>query len=266
MNGIDISSWQRGINLAVVPCDFVIIKATGGVGYVNDDCDRAYQQAKSLGKCIGFYHYAREAGCPGSAEDEAQFFVNSCANYFGEALPILDWEQELGLGPGWAKAWLDRVYRLTGVRPMIYMSKSVCNAYDWSAVSTANYGLWYAQYADMAVHNGYQDDPWTDSSGVGSWPFAAMFQYSSTTRLPGYDGNLDVNVFYGDASTWAAYAGGKTVVSPPQPDAQAPTPSATCDPIDILADQVIAGQWGNGEDRKNRIYNAVQTRVNEKLA
>ena len=27
MNGIDISSWQTGINLDVVPCDFVICKA-----------------------------------------------------------------------------------------------------------------------------------------------------------------------------------------------------------------------------------------------
>ena len=28
LNGIDISNWQSGINLAVVPCDFVVIKAT----------------------------------------------------------------------------------------------------------------------------------------------------------------------------------------------------------------------------------------------
>lgn len=41
MNGIDISSWQSGIDLAKVPCDFVIIKATEGLTYVNPDCDRA---------------------------------------------------------------------------------------------------------------------------------------------------------------------------------------------------------------------------------
>lgn len=35
LNGIDISNWQSGINLAVVPCDFVVIKATEGTGYVN---------------------------------------------------------------------------------------------------------------------------------------------------------------------------------------------------------------------------------------
>ena len=30
MNGIDISNWQKGIDLAAVPCDFVIAKATQG--------------------------------------------------------------------------------------------------------------------------------------------------------------------------------------------------------------------------------------------
>ncbi|HEN8406644.1 TPA: endolysin, partial [Enterococcus faecium] len=43
MNGIDISSHQTGIDLSKVPCDFVNIKATGGTGYVNPDCDRAFQ-------------------------------------------------------------------------------------------------------------------------------------------------------------------------------------------------------------------------------
>ena len=28
MNGIDIASYQAGIDLSVVPCDFVIVKAT----------------------------------------------------------------------------------------------------------------------------------------------------------------------------------------------------------------------------------------------
>ena len=46
MNGIDIASYQTGIDLTVVPCDFVIVKATEGTGYVNPDFTRAYAQAK----------------------------------------------------------------------------------------------------------------------------------------------------------------------------------------------------------------------------
>ena len=37
MNGIDISRYQKGINLAAVPCDFVIIKATQGTSYVSPE-------------------------------------------------------------------------------------------------------------------------------------------------------------------------------------------------------------------------------------
>lgn len=52
LNGIDIASWQSGINVGTngVAADFVIIKATGGTGYVNPDCDRAFQQAIKSGK------------------------------------------------------------------------------------------------------------------------------------------------------------------------------------------------------------------------
>ena len=42
-------------------------------------------------------------------------------------------------------------------------------------------------------------------------------------------------------------------------------------PIDQIADEVIAGQWGNGADRKKRLtdagynYDAVQKAVNQKM-
>ena len=85
MNGIDISSWQTGINLNAVPCDFVIVKATGGTGYVNPDYTRAMNQAMSAGKKVGVYHYAREKGCKGSAVAEADFFVKTVQSYIGKS-------------------------------------------------------------------------------------------------------------------------------------------------------------------------------------
>ena len=39
MNGIDVSNWQAGINLAAVPADFVIMKATQGTNYISPDCE-----------------------------------------------------------------------------------------------------------------------------------------------------------------------------------------------------------------------------------
>ena len=86
-----------------------------------------------------------------------------------------------------------------------------------------------------------------------------MWQWTSSGRLNGYNGNLDCNVFYGDRSTWDAYVGKSTSTVKPKTTEQ-------------LAEEVIAGQWGNGSDRKKRLtdagydYDAVQKVVNQKMA
>lgn len=211
LNGIDISNWQAGINLSAVPADFVIIKATEGTNYVSPEADTQYQGAKSTGRLLGVYHFATGVG----AVEEAKFFLSNVQGYLGEAVLFLDWEGAVvTLGVSYAKAFLDYVYQQTGIRPLIYMSKSVTNSYDWSTVS-ANYGLWVAQYADSNP-TGYQDDPWTDAKGYGSWSGPAIFQYASTGRLSGYDGKLNLDKFYGDAKAWQAYAKSDRV-TPEQP-------------------------------------------------
>ncbi len=263
MNGIDISNWQKGINVAVVPCDFVICKATQGTTYINPDCDRAYQQAKKTGKCLGVYHYASGGG----AVAEAKFFLSNIKGYIGEAILVLDWESgenpAFNQGPAYAKQFMDYVYQQTGVKPLIYMSKSVCRQFDWSAVAGANYGLWVAQYANMN-QTGYQSNPWTDNKGYGAWPNAAIFQYSSCGRLSGYDGKLDINIAYMDVAAWKKYAGDSSTMEKPSPvQPQKKT-------NEQLADEVLNGQWGDGEVRKKRIneagydYDAVQKIVNRK--
>lgn len=54
----------------------------------------------------------------------------------------------------------------------------------------------------------------------------------------------------------------------PKPQAAQPNTSGKNDvseSIDYLARQVIAGKFGNGEERKNKIYNTVQANVNSKM-
>lgn len=219
MNGIDIASYQTGIDLSVVPCDFVIVKATEGVNYTNPDFTRAYTQAKEQNKLIGIYHYANGAG----ATAEADYFLSVVGDRVGDAILVLDWEQGGNSAFGnvsYAKQWLDRIYAQTKVRPLIYMSKSVTYGYDWSAVAP-NYGLWVAQYADNNPTN-YQNNPWTDTNGYGAWSSPVIFQYTSTGRLSGWGGNLDLNLAYMDATAWAKYAQGDNYVAPETPD----TPTA----------------------------------------
>ena len=219
LQGIDIASYQTGIDLSVVPCDFVIVKATEGVNYTNPDFTRAYTQAKEQNKLIGIYHYANGAG----ATAEADYYLSVVGDRVGDAILVLDWEQggNSAFGNGsYAKQWLDRVYSKTKVRPLIYMSKSVTYGYDWSAVAP-NHGLWVAQYADTNPTN-YQNNPWTDTNGYGAWSSPVIFQYTSTGRLSGWSGNLDLNLAYMDATAWSKYAQGDNYAAPETPD----TPTA----------------------------------------
>lgn len=262
LHGFDISNWQADIDLDRVDFDFMIAKATEGTGYVDKTCDGFVQKALALGKGVGVYHFART----GDPIAQADYFVNNIKGYIGKAVLFLDWENAgdydlgvLGQGPAWAKRWLDRVYELTGVRPMIYMSKSVCREYDWSAVAK-DYALWMAQYPNYD-ETGYQNDPWTDSGGVGAFPGWVIHQYTSSGRLSGYGGHLDLDIFYGDKNAWNKFAGGTGDVKPSKGDSKKS--------VDELAKEVLNGAWGNGDDRKKRLtavgydYNAVQNRVNE---
>ena len=263
LKGIDISKWQTGIDLSKVDCDFVIVKATEGIGYVDRKCDSFYQQAKRLGKKLGFYHFARPRN---DAVREAQYFYNNTKNYFGEAIPILDWEAGNKSDVAWAKRWLDEVYRLSGVKPVIYMSESVANAYNWSSVANADYGLWVAKYRDNNPDYNYNMANAGTRPRVKWWKFYCMWQWTSTGRLNGYSGNLDCNVFYGDGTTWDKYAGKSGTTQPVKPTQ--PVKKSN----EEIANEVINGAWGNGEDRKKRLtdagydYNAVQHIVNQKMA
>ena len=243
MRGIDISKWQSGIDLSAVNADFVIVKATEGIGYVDKSCDGFFQKALSLGKKLGFYHFARPTNDP---VREADFFYNNCRGYFGKGIPILDWESGNTSNVMWAKRWLDRVYQLSGVKPVIYMSESVVNANNWSAVAAEDYGLWVAKYRDNNPDYNYSMASAGIRPKVKWWKFYCMWQWTSSGRLNGYNGNLDCDVFYGDQSTWDAYVGKSTSVTKPQPKPASKTTAQ-------LAEEVIAGQWGNGTDRKKRL-------------
>ena len=236
LDGIDISGWQPDIDLSKVAADFVIIKATEGTSYTSDTYQAQASAALTAGDLIGFYHFY--SATSGSATDQASYFTSAISSYIGSAALVLDWEADaVSLGTSYAKTWLDTVYGLTGVSPLIYMSKSVSQEYDWTSVA-ASYKLWVAQYADMNVKAGYQDDPWHSSTPCGAWGNDyTIFKYSSTTRLSGYSGNLDVNKYYGTASDWASLAS-STRQSPVVENADA---TGTLEAPEYEADLSISG-------------------------
>ena len=207
MNGIDISNHQLNMNLSDVikatKTDFVIVKATEGITFVDGLCDKFYQTAKELGKQLGFYHFARPE--KNTAKAEAKFFLEHTKGYYGEAIPVLDWESSGKSNVAWAKEWLDIIYKETGVKPVIYMSESVVNAYNWKSVADAGYGLWVAKYKDYNIDRNYDMSTCGKKPSVKWWSFYMMWQWTSVGRLTGYNGNLDCDIFYGSVKQWQEY-------------------------------------------------------------
>lgn len=209
LKGIDISKWQAGIDLSKINCDFVIIKATEGKSYVDPSCDIFFQKALNLNKKLGIYHFANNSD--NTAEQEADWFIKNTKGYIGKAIPILDFEDKGATHDvAWAKKWLDRVAEAYGCKPLIYMSESVVNSYDWSSVANANYGLWVAKYRDKNVDYNYDMSMAGRNPAVNYWKFYALWQWTDVGRLNGYNGNLDCDVFYGDNSAWDKYIGNET--------------------------------------------------------
>ena len=234
LRGVDLSIWQAP-GTGDGDYDFVIAKATEGVGYTDPNCDAHYQRAKAQGKLLGVYHFAR----PGynDAISEADWFVSQIQGYIGEAILILDWEVEATWNVGWAKQWLDRVYEKTGVKPMIYMSGAVVTGNDWSSVVNADYGLWIAYWPNQYQYSwDWPTSPDEMTYGTGAWPFWAIWQFSSR------NGQLDCDVANMDREGWMKYAAknGKPEPAPTPTPTPEPTPTPTPTPSKFkVGDKVV---------------------------
>ena len=191
LKGIDVSSWQENMNFN--PYDFVIIKASEGNNWVDPGLNRHFnnlagnESGKPLNdKNYGFYHYARpELG--ETPETEAEWFVSLVGHHANHAIFALDWEgNSLKYSPEWALRWLDRVYELTKVKPLIYLQASEAMLGKYKIISDKDYGLWVAHWG-------------TEKPAFGNWSVYALHQYDNTP--------LDYNYFNGDSETWAKYAG-----------------------------------------------------------
>lgn len=303
MNGIDISAWQgdENIDLSKVPFDFCIVKATEGTSYKNRyfaaHCDAVLKKKKLLGA----YHYANG----GDVQKEADYFLTYVKKYIGKAILVLDWEAKNNPLFGvkdleWCLKWCNYVYRKTGIKPLIYIQKSAM-----SAVKKAGYGLWVAQYPDY-VETGYQKHPWNEGAyncllrqytsvgklpgyngsldlnkayiSAASWRKLATKAVKIATIKPV---KKSVNTIAREvlAGKWGNGTDRKSRLTKAGYDynkVQAAVnklvkaSQITQDKIiNAVAHEVIAGRWGNGQERIDRLKAAgydpdtIQKRVNE---
>lgn len=262
MYGIDISNWQNTLDLASLldknpKIEFAICKATQGVNYVDKHCDKFVQTLVKKNKLFGFYHFADNT----DAKAQAKFFYMNCKGYFNKGIPVLDIED--GSITNWksfCETFASELYNLAKVYPIIYTSASQLPKFENSWLAD-KCGLWVAGYPQNYTTFGNYNMPYN----ITPWKIAAIWQFTSTLSLNGYNSNLDGNIAYMDAKAWAKYANNATSnATVSQPNTSKVTTTITLDAALMrIAQEVIKGSYGNGNARKENIYKAVQTKVNE---
>lgn len=193
IHGIDVSKYQQRINWEAVKdmhaedvkIGFVFIKATEGLGNMDQQFRRNWKLAQEAGLPRGAYHFFL---APKSGAEQAENFIRRVALEKGDLPPVLDVEQTYGVSTtklrAEVKAFLDRVEAHYGVKPIIYTNVDFYNRHLKDEFD--DYPLWVAHYLR-------KDRPRI----ARNWAF---WQYSETGRVSGIRGKVDFNVFNGDST------------------------------------------------------------------
>ena len=260
--GIDISVWQRDINLSQAKAEgvnFTIIR--GAYGNQKDTAfETLYQRAKANGLGVGVYWWTRAVN-EAQASEEAQILIDNVLKGKQFEYPIyIDVEDSLLQNLGKAKVDSIITSALTtlekaGYYAGFYMNRNWYNNYCNGASLSKRFTCWLAQWSSAEVSN------------FPMWQFGGETNYQRTNKVAGM--TCDQDYCYVDFPSIIKNGGfngyGKGTPSP------APQPQPSRKSNEELANEVIAGKWGNGEDRKNRLtqagydYNAVQSIVNQKV-
>lgn len=222
--GNDISNYQGEIDYGTYQknTNFVIMKATEGLAYIDTWFGNNRSQARKYNIPLGYYHFARpDQG--NRAIEEADFFLKMLSGdpiREGEVI-VLDYEVGYSDPVGWCKAWLDHVSaQLNGIKPLLYLNQSLIRTYDWSPVANADYGLYVADYTYNPINNDFF---------TGAWQSAAMQQWTDKQVVPGIQGGVDGDVFFGTVEQFKSYGykAPAPVVTPPV----VPTPPPVIPPV-----------------------------------
>ncbi len=247
MYGIDISKHNGNINLEPYKGQFVIIRVGYGHFHLDEKFERNVNECKRLGIPFGVYHYSYALN-EAEAEAEARGVLNAIAKYKNDIKVGVWFDMEDA--DGYKKKHGFKFSNST-IAPICFkFCKMIEDAGYYSGIYTSSSWLQYVKGLndrfDKWVANWGKND---GSQHTNTSEYGTIQQYTSKP--------LDKNVMYEDISR---YSRGNTTPVKPQPK-----------PIDQIADEVIAGQWGNGSDRKKRLtdagynYDAVQKAVNQKV-
>ena len=265
IKGIDVSHWQGTIDWDKVKAagiKFAITKAGGSDAgfYTDSKWEENYTGAKAVGIPIGAYYFVgKDCVTAAAGKADAERFIKILKGKQLEYPVYMDNEAQ----PASAKAGITEAaiafcetMEAAGYFVGIYSSAVSGFKERMDDSKLKAYSHWVAQYASKCTYSGE----------YGIW------QYSSTGKVDGINGNVDMDYGYIDYPSiiknggFNGYSKGNTSKTDIVNDTK---PKKT---VDELAKEVLAGSWGNGEARKQRLtaagydYSAVQAKVNAILA
>lgn len=246
LKGIDVSSHQGNIDWGKVKSqiDFAIIR----LGY-GDNIERQDDSyfIKNVNGCINnnipfgvyIYSYALNLGGSESIQSEVDHTKKMLSKISKKPFCVyIDMEDDSTIKLGktmltnFALEFCKQI-KNAGYRAGVYANENWFRNYlQVSTIASYGYSIWCAKYSTNKPNITSNYDIW---------------QCSSTDRINGINGNVDINYMYNNII------------------GSQPTNEKT---IDELAKEVIAGKYGNGEVRKKALgdkYNQVQERVNQLL-
>lgn len=193
VKGIDVSHHNGAIDFESVRADsvdFVIIKASDGVGDYDRRMSENYAGARRAGLDVGVYHYFRYHR---SGNDQARYFlsvIDTMAIDLPVAIDLEDTDNEEECDEYVSERLRDMVDILhgNGYRVMIYANHDQYESYI--AGRFPDVDIWMASSRAPEA-----DDP------------RRVWQHSHRGRVDGISGDVDLNTFNGTRTDYAAWLG-----------------------------------------------------------
>ena len=263
--GIDVSryngtiDWNKvksaGVKFAILKTVSTNYSEFGGL-YIDPAFERNYAECKRLGIPVGVYYFTY-ATLSSTTQKELSLLKKALAGKTFEYPIYIDVEADSVTKKG-KTVLTDRIIEALetieswGYYAGYYTYRSFASKYIELDRLKA-YDCWIADYGTNKGVKPYPKSKFTGPHGI--------WQYTSTGKVNGIKGNVDMNESYKDYPAIIKRAGlngfGKT--------------EAVKKTVDELAKEVIADKWGRGDERREALtkagynYSEVQARVNELL-
>lgn len=189
IEGVDVSNWQGAVDWGAVAAAgyrFALMKASEDPDFVDPWLGRNWVGAKAAGLVRGVYHFAQPERV--TAEASMAHFattINGVGGLDDGDLVALDIESGTGDLLPWVTSWLELAEQTFGRVPLLYSGHWFAALHNLETPVLGKYPLWWASYQS--------EIPPTPTG----WDKITVWQYSSNGRVPGINGDADLNRFQG---------------------------------------------------------------------